>query len=79
MTYEDRMKHLELLERSSALSARLAEGDAWAPLTREEGRELAALVEEILAQLSPERRDHLMEAVVEEAARRAGALAPANR
>ena len=79
MTYEDRMKHLELVERSAALSQRLAEGEAWAPVSREEARELAALVEEILVQLSPERRDHLMETVVAEATRRAGSLAPVDR
>ena len=76
MNYEDRLKHRELTERSAALAEKLADGDAWEPVTREEARELAALLDEVLSQLSPERRDRLMEAVVDEAARRAGSLAP---
>ncbi len=79
MTYEDRMKHRAFVERSAALVERLGEGETWAPVTREEAREMAALLEEIVEQLSPERWDHLMEAVVDEASRRAGALQPANR
>ena len=79
MTYEERRKHRELVDRSTAIVERLEEGEAWAPVTREEARELASLVEELVAQLSPERWDHLMEAVVDEAGRRAGSLAPIRR
>lgn len=75
MTYEDRLKHRELVERTAALRDRLEAGAADAPLTRAEGRELAALVDEVILQLSPERWDRLMETIAEEAARRAGALA----
>lgn len=74
MTYEVRLKHRELVERAAALRTRLEEGKAGEPLTREEGRELAALVEELVVQLRPERWDDLMETVAAEAARRAGAV-----
>lgn len=77
MTYEDRLKHRDLVDRSAALAERLAEGDGGAPVTRDEARELAALVTEVLAQLNPERWDHMMEAIVDEATRRSGSLAPA--
>jgi hypothetical protein len=73
------VKHRELVERSSALSDRLRDGEAWAPMTREEAREMAALVEELVAQVSPERWDQFMGAVVDEASRRAGSLAPIDR
>ncbi|MDH3734314.1 MAG: hypothetical protein OEU54_12310 [Gemmatimonadota bacterium] len=76
MTYEDRVKHRELLERSASLAERLGEGEGWAPVTRDEARELSTLIDEVLAQLSPERWDRLMEAIVDEATRRAGSLAP---
>jgi len=79
MTYEDRMKHRDLVERSGALVERLGEGEEWAPVTRGEARELAALVQELIGQLSPERWDHVMEAAVHEAARRAGSPQPASR
>lgn len=75
MTYEDRLKHRELVERTAALRARLEAGAPEAPLTRAEGRELAALVDEVILRLSPGRWDRLMETIAEEAARRAGALA----
>ncbi len=74
MTYEDRVRHRELVERTSALRERLAEGGGRERVTREEARELAALLEELLAQLSPERWDHMMETVAGEAARRAGVM-----
>jgi hypothetical protein len=48
-------------------------------MTREEAREMAALVEELVAQVSPERWDQFMGAVVDEASRRAGSLAPIDR
>ena len=76
MTYENRLKHRELVERSTALLESLEQGDEWASLSRGEARELASLVSEVIGQLSPERWDHMMEAVVDEAARRAGSLAP---
>jgi hypothetical protein len=45
-------------------------------VTREEARELVAILEEVSEQNSPERWDHMMETIVDEAARRAGALSP---
>jgi hypothetical protein len=74
MTYEERLKHRELLERAAALRERL-EGEDDARLTRREGRELAALLEEVVLQLSPDRWDHMMETIAAEAARRAGVVA----
>ena len=68
MTYQDRLKHRDLTDRAAALRERLSEGDAWEAVTREEGREIVALLDEVVAQLSPERRDRMMEAVVDEAA-----------
>ncbi|MFV1985792.1 MAG: hypothetical protein ACC682_00810 [Gemmatimonadota bacterium] len=79
MTYEDRMRHRDLVERSAALVEQLGEGDEWASVTRGEARELAALIQELIGELSPERWDHVMEAVVNEAARRAGSLQPASQ
>ena len=76
MTYEDRLKHRELIERSAALAERLEEGEGRDPVSKEEARELSALIAEVLAQLSPERWDRMMEAVVDEATRRSGTLAP---
>ena len=74
MTYEERVKHRDLVERSRALRQRLSDGDA--PVTRDEALELASLIEEVIEQLSPERWDQIMETIVDEAARRAGSLVP---
>jgi len=74
MTYEVRLKHRELVERAAALRQHLDGGEDDARMTRAEGRELAALVEELVVQLRPERWDDLMETVAAEAARRAGAV-----
>lgn len=78
MSYEERLRHRELFERATALRKRLELGERHAPLGREEGRELAAIMEATLAEISPERWDRVMEAIASEAARRAGsAPAPA--
>ena len=45
-------------------------GTTTEPLTRGEGRELAVIVEETLALISPERWDRVMEMIVDEATRR---------
>ena len=76
MTYEERLKHQDLVERSARLKEALGEGDEAQSMTRAEARELTELVEEILALISPERWDRLMQTVVEEATRRAGAVSP---
>lgn len=75
MTYEERVKHRELVDRVGALRERLDVGEPWAQVTREEAAELTAIVEELLVRVSPERWDHLMETVAHEASRRAGAVA----
>lgn len=77
LTYEDRVLHRELVERTTALHERLAAGEEDDPVTRAEAREIAALLEALLAQLAPERRDRMMETMADEAARRAASLAPA--
>ncbi len=73
MTYEERLQHRDLVDRSAQLGERLGEGDEWSPITRGEARELVQILQETLAQLSPERWDRMMENVVEEATRRSGA------
>lgn len=75
MTYEERLQHRDLEDRSALLRERLGEGEEWSPITRGEARELVLIVEAMLAQLSPERWDRMMAMVVEEATRRAGAAA----
>lgn len=76
MTYEDRVRHRELVERMADLRTRLDLGIETDPVTRGEARELMALLEEILAGLGPERWDRMMETMADEAARRAASLAP---
>ena len=76
MSYEERLRHRDLLERATDLRRRLEGDDGDSPMRREEGMELAAILEATLAEISPERWDRVMEAVASEAARRAGA-APA--
>lgn len=75
MTYEERRQHRDLLDRSARLRERVEASEEGAPLERDDARELLAIVEEILAQLSPERWDRLMENIVDEATRRAGSVA----
>ncbi|MDX1577803.1 MAG: hypothetical protein R3266_04935 [Gemmatimonadota bacterium] len=77
MTYEERVKHRELVERAARLREELGSGEETAPITRAEARELAALIEETLGEISPERWDRVMQTIVEEAARRAGVLSVA--
>lgn len=72
MNYEERLRHRDLLERAGTLKVRLDEGEPWAPVTREEAREIVDLLEAALESLSPERFDRMMEAIAAEAARRAG-------
>ncbi len=76
MDYEDRERYRALGDRIDALRERLEEGGAAAPLTREEARELLALLEIAVDRLSPERWDRLMDTVAHEAARRAGVFSP---
>jgi hypothetical protein len=76
MTYERRVRHRELTERVTELRERLETGESWAPVTREEARELVAILENAIEQISPDLWDRMMETIVDEAARRAGALSP---
>ncbi len=76
MDYEDRERYRALADRVAALRVRIEEGESRAPLTREEARELLALLELAVDRLSPERWDRLMDTVADEAARRAGVFAP---
>ena len=73
MSYEERLRHQDLLQRATDLRRGLEGGDADSPMRREEGLKLAAILEATLAEVSPERWDRVMEAVASEAARRAGA------
>lgn len=76
MTYERRIRYREITERVAGLRERLEAGESWTPVTREEARELVAILEDVIEQISPERWDQVMETIVDEAARRAGALSP---
>ena len=72
-SYEERLRHRELLERATDLRRRLEREDGDSPMRREEGAELAAILEATLAEIGPERWDRVMEVIAGEAARRAGA------
>jgi hypothetical protein len=71
MTYEERQRYQEQRQRLVGLKERLSGQDAAAPVTRREALEILALLEEVAERLSPERWDRALEAVAEEAARRA--------
>lgn len=75
MTYLERKKYRKLRSRVEELRAELERGDAERPLTRGEALEMLDLMNETLERMGPDRWDHLMEVVAEEAARRAGQLA----
>ena len=51
--YEERLRHRDLLERATDLRRRLELEDGDSPMRREEGAELAALLEATLAEISP--------------------------
>ena len=73
MSYEERLRHRDLIERARELRERLASRESDGPMSRREGLELAAILEATLVEIGPERWDRVMEAVASEAARRAGA------
>lgn len=79
MTYEERQRYRELRERAEALEDRFREGEPGEPLTRGEALELLSLIDAALERMSPERWDLALEAIAEEAARRAGAAAAARQ
>ncbi len=77
MTYEERQQYRELKDRIEGLRERLTEGAPGRPVSREEAAALLDLVDVAVERMSPERWDRAMDAIAEEAARRAGAMAAA--
>lgn len=73
MTYEERQQYRQLREEVDALRERIDAGDPDEPLTRAEALEILSLVDAAIDRMSPERWDRALEAIVTEAARRAGA------
>lgn len=72
MTYQERQRYRLLRDELDALRERLEAGDADEPLTRGEALEILSLVDAAVERMSPERWDRALDAVAEEAARRAG-------
>jgi hypothetical protein len=75
MTYEERQRYAETRERVAELRERIAAGHPEEPLTRAEALELLDLLEGLAERVSPERWDRALEAIANEAARRADMLA----
>jgi len=75
MTYEDREQYRRLVDGIVELRERLSGTHPEAPLSRGEALELLTLLEQAAERTSPERLDRLMDAIADEAARRAGAMA----
>lgn len=73
MTYQERQQYRQLREELDALRERLERGDPGEPVTRGEALEILSLVDAAVERMSPERWDRALDAVAEEAARRAGA------
>lgn len=71
MTYEERKQYRRLRERVESLRGKLAGGDPDEPVPRAEAVELLELVDAAIERMSPERWDRALDAVAEEAARRA--------
>ena len=72
MTFEERQQFKELQQTVADIRARLAEEDA--TLERTDALALLDVVEYLFGRMSPERWDHMMETIADEAARRAEAL-----
>lgn len=72
MTFEERQRFKELQETVKALRERLEDEDA--ELGREDALSLLDILEYVFVSISPERRDHMMETIAGEAARRAEGL-----
>lgn len=72
MTYQERQRYKQLVDEADALRERLEEGDPEEPVTRGEVLELLSLVDAAIQRMSPERWDRALDAVAQEAARRAG-------
>ncbi len=75
MTYEERQLYHEGREKLAAVRAELESGDPAGPITREQALEILGLLEFFADRVSPERWDRALEAIADEAARRADILA----
>lgn len=72
MTYQERQRYKQLRDEVEALREELESGDRDEPLTRGEALEILALVDAAVERMSPARWDRALDAVAQEAARRAG-------
>lgn len=72
MTYLERRQYREMRQRAEELRSDLEEKEADESLTRDEALELLELVVGAMERMSPDRWDHMLEVVAEEASRRAG-------
>jgi hypothetical protein len=75
MTYEERVLYHEGREKLAALRAELESGDPSGSISRAQALEIIGLLEFFAERVSPERWDRALEAIAEEAARRADILA----
>ena len=75
MTYEERVLYHEGREKLAALRAELESGDAAGTISRGQALEILGLLEFFADRVSPERWDRALDAIAEEAARRADVLA----
>jgi uncharacterized membrane protein YccC len=72
MTYLERRQYRHMRERAERLREALEEREPEEGITRDEALELLDLVAGTLERMSPDRWDHMLEVVAEEASRRAG-------
>lgn len=72
MTYQERQRYRQLRDEVDTLREKLEAGDPDEPLTRGEALEILSLVDAAVERMSPERWDRALDAVAQEAARRAG-------
>lgn len=75
MTYEERVLYHEGREKLAALRAELESGDGGGQISRAQAIEILGLLEFFADRVSPERWDRALEAIADEAARRADILA----
>lgn len=74
MTYEERVLYHEGREKLAALRAELESGAPSGAISRGQALEILGLLEFFADRVSPERWDRALEAIAEEAARRADIL-----
>ena len=75
MTWEERQRYQDGRTRLDELRDRLADGSPEEPLSRGEAIEILDLLEVFAERMSPERWDRALEAIADEAARRADVMA----